>query len=509
MFNLTICSANNLPAVDKNGLSDPYVKIFPNNFGRNFDINTKTKVIKKNLNPEWNQEFKIPFFFCQSIRFEVWDANAIAHDKQLGEAILYISKDVLNTEHTLNVKLMPQLSVEGTSTLKISISSPSEAKFQEKAKKNDFMYIYPSFNPSLDQNSNVSLFVYSVNTNGTCFDVCDDIYSLGENEGGHYGINSCLTQVYQLDIGKLAGCRFFFIIQSENYKGKVNLNLITGPKVYKYKHFKKFRFFSQQSLEIDNGEVKFYPESLKVKHFSIKSSKIKKVPQHAPTLQSPEQQNPVEELRVEIGKTLCPKKKPFHKRFELAVGSRYSLLQAYDFNNLNSHPKCIKIGLGWDTACDLDASVLIIDSKGEQRQPICYYHRRSEKGDISTSGDNMTGVGSGDDETLTIHLDQVDEDYKYLGIVVTVYTGINFNKINGAYCRIIDGETNTEIMHLNMTSREEKTGLLFAIMARVDGVWDMWPCLEYFNGTNPAQAQGFFSTYIKSGIVDQMLNIDY
>lgn len=46
-----VIEARNLPAMDLNGFSDPYVKL---QLGRN---RFRTKVVKKCLNPSWNEEF--------------------------------------------------------------------------------------------------------------------------------------------------------------------------------------------------------------------------------------------------------------------------------------------------------------------------------------------------------------------------------------------------------------------------------------------------------------------
>ena len=46
-----VIEARNIPAMDLNGLSDPYVRL---QLGRN---RFRTKVVKKNLNPSWHEEF--------------------------------------------------------------------------------------------------------------------------------------------------------------------------------------------------------------------------------------------------------------------------------------------------------------------------------------------------------------------------------------------------------------------------------------------------------------------
>lgn len=54
---IIVSSAENLLAGDINGFSDPYVKI-EGTFGSQ-KVNFKSKVIKKTLNPTWNQIFDL------------------------------------------------------------------------------------------------------------------------------------------------------------------------------------------------------------------------------------------------------------------------------------------------------------------------------------------------------------------------------------------------------------------------------------------------------------------
>lgn len=50
-LSVRVIEARNLPAMDLNGFSDPYVKL---QLGKQ---RGKTKVVKKNLNPQWGEEF--------------------------------------------------------------------------------------------------------------------------------------------------------------------------------------------------------------------------------------------------------------------------------------------------------------------------------------------------------------------------------------------------------------------------------------------------------------------
>ena len=84
----TIQKASSLPALDKNGLSDPFVDITVHEGavggkGKHSKLQ-RTKVIPKNLNPTWNENFDIADNLSQAnashISFSVWDKDKLSND---------------------------------------------------------------------------------------------------------------------------------------------------------------------------------------------------------------------------------------------------------------------------------------------------------------------------------------------------------------------------------------------------------------------------------------------
>jgi len=78
-----ILSAADLPAADRNGLSDPYCKVYLN------DREVfKTAVQKKTLNPAWNEFFEIPIpsRVAAKFRIDVYDRDLGEKDDFLGAA---------------------------------------------------------------------------------------------------------------------------------------------------------------------------------------------------------------------------------------------------------------------------------------------------------------------------------------------------------------------------------------------------------------------------------------
>ena len=101
--------------------------------------------------------------------------------------------------------------------------------------------------------------------------------------------------------------------------------------------------------------------------------------------------------------------------------------------------KSLTVGLGWDSLCDIDASIIMCDAAGKMIDKVYWGKQISDDHSVIHSGDNLTGEGEGDDETITIHLHQVSSDCVSIWPVVTIYTRDNqFDDVDGAYCRIME-----------------------------------------------------------------------
>ena len=86
-------------------------------------------------------------------------------------------------------------------------------------------------------------------------------------------------------------------------------------------------------------------------------------------------------------------------------------------NNLKS----FKFGLGWDTNCDVDASILLLDKYGNLISKV-YYGNLKWKNGVTHHGDNKTGEGDGDDEVITINLDDITGKVESIWPIITINT---------------------------------------------------------------------------------------
>ncbi|WP_367136128.1 MULTISPECIES: TerD family protein [Streptomyces] len=145
----------------------------------------------------------------------------------------------------------------------------------------------------------------------------------------------------------------------------------------------------------------------------------------------------------------------------------------------------VKMGLGWEPAwggraIDLDASVI---AYGPDRNMIdaCYFGKLHILGGaVQHSGDNLTGEGSGDDETITVHMGGLPPEVTGLVFTVSSFNGQKFSEVAKAYCRLLDARTGEELVRFDLTGAEPKTGVLMAKFVRqYSGEWEMTALGEF------------------------------
>jgi tellurium resistance protein TerZ len=80
----------------------------------------------------------------------------------------------------------------------------------------------------------------------------------------------------------------------------------------------------------------------------------------------------------------------------------------------------VRMGLGWDAvkkkglfgrlqeqSIDLDASALLFDAQGRLLDQVWFRQLQSRDGSVRHTGDNLTGAGDGDDESILVELPAV------------------------------------------------------------------------------------------------------
>ena len=133
------------------------------------------------------------------------------------------------------------------------------------------------------------------------------------------------------------------------------------------------------------------------------------------------------------------------------------------------------VGLGWTPvpgkdSIDLDASCIMledIDHDGDLDPVDVVYFGQKVKRGVRSSGDNVTGAGEGDDETISVTLNEVPAEVGALAFVVTVYSyTATFADISASYVRLFDPKTNHEFARFKFDNSLRKSGVVFCMLVR-------------------------------------------
>jgi tellurium resistance protein TerD len=93
-------------------------------------------------------------------------------------------------------------------------------------------------------------------------------------------------------------------------------------------------------------------------------------------------------------------------------------------------------------------------------------------------GDNLTGLGEGDDEVIKIDLKKVPEEVKKIVITVTIHEAQqrrqNFGQVQNAFVRIVNAQNKQEAVRYDLVEDYSiETALIMAELYRKDGQWSL------------------------------------
>ena len=124
----------------------------------------------------------------------------------------------------------------------------------------------------------------------------------------------------------------------------------------------------------------------------------------------------------------------------------------------------VVVGLGWDVNgfdtggdFDLDAAAFLLTDEGrisDQKDFIYFGNLIHPSGGVQHLGDNLTGVGDGDDEQIKIDLSKIPGNITKIAFSVTIYEAENrhqnFGQVNNAFVRIYNEATGEEILRYDL-----------------------------------------------------------
>lgn len=145
----------------------------------------------------------------------------------------------------------------------------------------------------------------------------------------------------------------------------------------------------------------------------------------------------------------------------------------------------VRMGLGWDpikkkgmfggvkeVSVDLDASALMYDAHHNVVDTVYFGQLKSRDGSLKHTGDNLTGAGDGDDESILVALDRVPAKVTQIVFIVNSYSGHSFNQIENAACRAVDSDAgDTELCRYELSGGQDVQAMVMAKLSRDGDGW--------------------------------------
>jgi tellurium resistance protein TerD len=167
--------------------------------------------------------------------------------------------------------------------------------------------------------------------------------------------------------------------------------------------------------------------------------------------------------------------------------------------------KNIIVGLGWDARptdgadFDLDASAFMVKEDGKVRSDsdfIFYNQTKSACGSVEHTGDNRTGAGEGDDESLVVQLDKVPADIQRVVFTVTIHDADsrkqNFGQVSNAFIRVVNKDSNNEVARFDLSEDASiETAMVFGEIYKHGGEWKFKAVGQGYSGGLAALARQY------------------
>ena len=146
----------------------------------------------------------------------------------------------------------------------------------------------------------------------------------------------------------------------------------------------------------------------------------------------------------------------------------------------------VVVGLGWDVNAfdtggdfDLDAAAFLLTDSGkvcDSKDFVFYGNLTHPSGSVQHQGDNLTGVGDGDDEQIKVDLSAVPANITKIAFTVTIYEAEarrqNFGQVNNAFVRIYNEATGEELLRYDLGEDFSiETAAVFGELYKNGGEW--------------------------------------
>ncbi len=177
------------------------------------------------------------------------------------------------------------------------------------------------------------------------------------------------------------------------------------------------------------------------------------------------------------------------------------------------------VGLGWDpnddlnikdkalgalglkdTHHDLDLSCYLFDKNKRYISHVSVEEGREvdQTGKIYHSGDNVEGVGDGDDEQISVELKELDETIHAIIFKASIKTGHTFNEVTDPEIRLVDGYSDHNFLHVSLlANNNDKSAFVFVgLLKDKDEQWMVRHIGEFIDTPEDGNWAEVLKTYI-------------
>lgn len=150
----------------------------------------------------------------------------------------------------------------------------------------------------------------------------------------------------------------------------------------------------------------------------------------------------------------------------------------------------VRVGLGWELPdrqppLDLDVSAFVCRLDAQQQPKLLseqhfvfYNNAATPNGAVRHSGDNRTGAGDGDDESLLVELPQLESEVREISFVVTIHEAAqrqqHFGLLKDAYIRVYNEQTGKVLCTYDLDAQfgRETAVQMGSLVRNAEGQWE-------------------------------------
>ncbi len=145
----------------------------------------------------------------------------------------------------------------------------------------------------------------------------------------------------------------------------------------------------------------------------------------------------------------------------------------------------VTVGLGWDARTttgaefDLDASAIVLGTDGKVLSNghfVFFNNLRTPDNTVVHTGDNRSGDGAGDDESINVNLAGLGAEADRITFPVSIYDAVtraqSFGQVRNAYIRVLNAEGGAELARYDLSEdAATETAMIFGELYRSGAEW--------------------------------------